>query len=78
MAISIFPLKKFDLNVEGEPQHNYYASVKASGEDSLNDVIRKVEALVGGSKVYESKAVNFPCSVPSSACFIPGWVKCLP
>lgn len=49
MAIPIFPLKKFDLNVEGEPQHNYYASVKASGEDSLNDVIRKVEAISSAS-----------------------------
>ena len=49
MAIPIFPLKKFDLNVEGEPQHKYYASVKASGEDSLNDVIRKVEAISSAS-----------------------------
>lgn len=49
MAIPIFPLKKFDLNEENSPQHKYYAVVKASGEDTLEDVIRKVETISSAS-----------------------------
>ena len=50
MAISIFPQKKFDLNDKNGPPHKYYAAVRASGEDNLEDVIRKVEAISTASK----------------------------
>lgn len=50
MSIPIFPLKKHDLNSKDGQHHKYYATVKASGEDTLDDVIRKVEAISSASK----------------------------
>jgi predicted histone-like DNA-binding protein len=50
MSIPIFPLKKHDLNNEDGHHYKYYATVKTSGEDTLDDVIRKVEAMSSASK----------------------------
>ena len=50
MSIPIFPLKKHDLNSKRGSRHTYYAAVKASGEDTLEDVVRKVEAISSASK----------------------------
>lgn len=50
MSIPIIPLKKHDLNNENGPQHKYYAVVKASGTDTLEDIVRKVEGMSSASK----------------------------
>ena len=38
------------MTVQPDLKHKYYAAVKASGEDTLEDVTRKVEAISSASK----------------------------